>query len=113
MMLDIKFLADDASRSVHIRLSGHAGYAEKGRDIVCAAASILAYAASGCAESLYADGLLREPPICSIEAGDTIISVVAHDDSGYHAVRQALMAVEIGFFYVAASAPDRVRYTHR
>lgn len=26
-----------------LRLSGHAGFAEKGKDIVCAAASILAY----------------------------------------------------------------------
>lgn len=112
-MLDIKFLADDASKSVCIRLSGHAGAAEKGRDIVCAAASILAYAASGCAESLYADGHLAEPPICSIEAGDTTISVIAKDEDGYRTARTALMAVEIGFFYVAAAAPDHVQYTHR
>ena len=38
-MITIRFNDDDLS----IRTDGHAGFAEKGRDIVCAAVSILLY----------------------------------------------------------------------
>lgn len=45
-MINIEFWPD------HIKITGHAGYAPKGQDIVCAAVSILYVTFSTCLESL-------------------------------------------------------------
>lgn len=44
--------------SIEIVIEGHAGYAEKGKDIVCSAVSILSYSLFGELEKLDADGLV-------------------------------------------------------
>ncbi len=49
--LRIERLEDERSRQIEI--SGHAGYAEKGKDIVCAAVSILSQAFLSYLQDLY------------------------------------------------------------
>lgn len=50
----------DKKRDVHrLRVKGHAGYARKGEDIVCAACSILAYTLGQNARDLERSGSLR------------------------------------------------------
>ena len=42
-MIQAAFYTDKSSGSISLKLSGHAGAANKGQDIICSAASMLAY----------------------------------------------------------------------
>lgn len=52
---------------------GHAGYAEKGKDIVCAGASALFYTAAEYLEGMEREGKLKQIEIC-MEPGDVTLS---------------------------------------
>lgn len=54
-------------------MAGHANSAEIGKDLVCSAASILAYTLAANVESLVEEGKAREPVI-SMKDGETVIT---------------------------------------
>lgn len=67
-MVEIKFKPKELSLSVE----GHAGQAEKGKDIVCAAVSILFYTL---AQSVIdSTEMLEEEPVINIEDGNGTVS---------------------------------------
>ncbi len=67
-MIEIKF----NPKELRLSVEGHAGQAEKGKDIVCSAVSILFYTlAQAIVDS--AD-LLEEEPVINIEDGNGIVS---------------------------------------
>lgn len=67
-MIEIKFKPNELEVSV----TGHAGAAEKGKDIVCSAVSILFYTlAKAVSDSLDA---LKEEPVIHIEDGNGLVS---------------------------------------
>ncbi len=51
-MVHIRITRDKSNCIRHIVVEGHAGYAEHGSDIVCAAVSVTAYTAAGALEEL-------------------------------------------------------------
>ena len=69
-MLKVTFT--ESGQKLSLRLEGHAGYAEHGRDIVCASASILAYTLASIVESLDEDATI------SMGVGDTVIECENH-----------------------------------
>ena len=56
-----------------LTVTGHAGAAEPGHDLVCASASILAYTLAANVANMADNGQVREPIIKTME-GDTEIS---------------------------------------
>ena len=67
-MIEIRFKPDD----MELNVSGHAGQAEKGKDIVCSAVSILFYTlAQAVTDSAE---LLEEEPVIVIEDGNGTVS---------------------------------------
>ena len=56
-----------------LSVSGHAGMAERGRDIVCAAASILAYTLAEEVRAALARGLICKSPRLEFIYGDACI----------------------------------------
>ncbi len=70
-----------------LTLLGHAGYAEKGQDVVCAAASALVYALAG---SLEAGGNVRE---LVIRPGYATVAA-QRDDPAFAVVRKGLEQLE-------------------
>ena len=67
-MIEIRFVPEN----MELKVSGHAGQAEKGRDIVCSAVSILFYTlAQAIADS---EELLEEKPVIEIEDGNGYVS---------------------------------------
>ncbi len=55
-MIKAEFFTTDGGRPAGFRITGHAGYAEAGEDIICAAVSAIAYTALGYMDEL----LLKE-----------------------------------------------------
>lgn len=69
-MVDIVF----KPKELKLTIMGHAGAAEKGKDIVCSAVSILAYQLAYAVEE--SRDMLEEEPVIRIEEGDVAVSCV-------------------------------------
>lgn len=59
--------------TISFKVSGHAEYAPKGSDIICAAASILLYALAAEVVEMDCDGKLEEKPRIRLENGDAAV----------------------------------------
>ena len=93
----------DTSRP-SLSIEGHAHYAEPGRDIVCAAASILACTLASRIRSLAGPGEILET---SMEPGR--VCVVTHPDSQHRqAFISAFETVREGFLLLARQYPSHV-----
>lgn len=51
-MITVKIVRDDSRRVTGVFMSGHAGYAKEGSDIVCSAASTLVYTLANSIETI-------------------------------------------------------------
>lgn len=63
-----------------LSLCGHAGYADKGKDIVCASATILAYTAAENLRRMYLSGRLKKPPDIRMREGNIFIQCIPEED---------------------------------
>lgn len=61
-MIQMRFYRNGCDKSLHMEFNGHAGSAPRGEDLVCAAATMLAYTAAQAVQFLYEQGKLRKPP---------------------------------------------------
>lgn len=93
-----------------VRLEGHAGQADVGQDIVCAAASILCYTAAQTAIDLYDAGKLRKEPRTVMEPGDCAITICPKRGAVAE-VLVALRTIETGFALLAHHYPEYVAFT--
>ena len=66
-MIHIKFYKSDDL--IHMDMQGHAGTAEKGKDLVCAAATMLVYTLAQAVQFLYEQDRLLEKPKFQIVDG--------------------------------------------
>lgn len=91
-----------------LRMTGHAKSGEAGHDLVCAAASILAYTFAGNVENLCGEGL-AEAPVIEMAPGDTTVSCAAKRRH-IATVRLALESVCVGFELLAQSYPGNIQF---
>ena len=89
------------------RCEGHAGAAEKGRDIVCSAVSILSYTLAQSAINLYNEGLLSEEPITNVKDGFVEIKIKPRTDTR-DGVSRTIAVVQTGYLLLSHSYPDFV-----
>ena len=92
-----------------LKIEGHSHYAEHGKDIVCAAVSILAYTLAEDINMAYQVGYLTEEPTidmqegnaeikcCPIEAAESIVSLIFQN-------------VCVGFEIMSKQYPEYVAY---
>ena len=88
-----------------ITVEGHAGYKARGKDIVCAAASALAYAAAGALVEVA--GLAQ----CHVER-DGFFAVSVPEELGWEARRTAetiMRTACVGFRLIAAEYPKHLK----
>lgn len=74
-MIDMKFFRQPSDGSIHLEFRGHAATAPKGEDLVCAAATMVAYTAAQAVQFLYEQGKLKSQPKICLEDG--FASVIA------------------------------------
>lgn len=109
-MIDIVYEKKDDIRTLHLSVSGHAGQAEHGKDIVCAAASILVYTL---AQNLMRDrarGLYVEVRT-SLFRGDANISCTAATAEEYERAKGIFSVILAGMELLAENAPQYVKLT--
>lgn len=96
-------------RTFLLTLRGHADYAPSGQDIVCAACSILAYAAAETALQMYREGFLAQEPSVRLEAGD--VRIWCKPARAYRRMaRDRLEGLTAGFALLALKYPEHVHF---
>ena len=106
-MVQAEFFTNKESGSITLKLTGHAQQAKKGADIVCAAASILAYTVAQALQFMYEQGDLQKKPRIKLEEGDTIIVAKPKADSYAEALHTFFVA-QVGYHLLAHNYPQYV-----
>lgn len=73
-MIQAQFQKSEDGKTLIFTVHGHSGQAEPGQDIVCAAASILAYTVAQMVNTMHEDGKLKKHPRIRMDSGDAIIT---------------------------------------
>lgn len=107
-MITVSFLLRPESRKLSLTLSGHAGAAEIGHDIVCAGASILACTVAQEAKNMETRGQLAEPPVIRMKEGDTEIVVRPKDSQEYKEAHHTFYVAQVGYSLLAHNYPQYV-----
>lgn len=106
-MIQAAFYTDKSSGSISLKVRGHAGAADKGNDIICASASILAYTVAQTMEYMYAEGNLRKKPRIEFVDGDATIVAKPKDESYAEALHTYFVA-QVGYSLLAHNYPQYV-----
>lgn len=106
-MVKAEFFTNKESGSITLKLSGHAGQAKKGEDIVCASASILAYTVAQALEFMYEEGGLKKKPHLKLEPGDSIIVAKPKPES-YAEALHIFFVAQVGYHLLAHNYPQYV-----
>ena len=106
-MIDIVY---DRMR-LRLTADGHAGFAETGQDIVCAAVTILVYTLAAAVGNMDAAGQARGS---SVELGSGHAEIVCAASPRWHACAKMICdQICAGFDILRQMYPDRVRYEVR
>lgn len=105
-MITASFKSNAELFEVSLNVKGHAGQAEYGKDIVCSAASILAYTFAQVIESL--GHRLEGEPTINLEDGNTTIACRCANFKTYVKALNALNYTEVGYSLLAQSYPQYV-----
>lgn len=100
-------IATDGNK-LSLRLEGHAEYAEHGKDIVCAAASILAQTVAHTVSGAEKCGYLVSPAEIRLDSGDTIVACEPSEDA-HEAIASAYIFAATGYALLAHNYPQYVR----
>ena len=107
-MVYAEFFTNKESGSITLKLTGHAGQAEPGKDIVCSAASILAYTVAQTLQFMYEEGGLKKKPHLKLDKGDTIIVAKPKEDKYTEALHTFFVA-QVGYHLLAHNYPQYVK----
>ena len=94
-----------------LTVTGHAGAAEPGHDLVCASASMLAYTLAANVANMADNGQVREP-IVKMDEGDTEISCNPRHNLKA-SVTLVFDSVCVGFELLAHDYPEYIKYEIR
>lgn len=92
-----------------VSMAGHADSAEYGHDLVCAAASILAYTLAENAAQMVEDGQAVDA-ILQLEPGNTIVQLDPVSEF-FHVATMIFDSIVCGFRLLAEQYPDHVTFT--
>lgn len=98
----IKVTFTEKGKTLSLRIEGHAGYAETGKDIVCASASILAYTLATIIDTF---GLIST---INLKSGDTTIECECFDDPMMDVIRDSFNYAQVGYTLLAQNYPQYV-----
>jgi uncharacterized protein YsxB (DUF464 family) len=106
----IKVTFKEENGAFKMKIDGHSGYARKGYDIVCSAASILTCTVNQIVEQAWNNGQLQDKPKIRLSEGKGYMSCKPTED-GYFHIREAYKFAEVGFILLAGNYPQNVDVT--
>lgn len=109
-MVTVKFTEDKEAKTISLKVTGHAGQAESGKDIVCASASILLYTVAQYAMFAYEKHHLKKKPLVSLGDGDAEVIITPKSDH-YGEALHTFFVAQIGYTLLARNYPQYVELT--
>lgn len=110
-MIKISFFRKADNGSIHFTAKGHAASAPKGEDLVCAAATMLAYTLAQTVQFLWEEGKLKRKPKLSLSDGDATI-IATPTEEGYAETLHSFFVVQCGAHILAHNYPKLVQLEH-
>jgi uncharacterized protein YsxB (DUF464 family) len=110
-MITARFYQKPSNGSIHMTLKGHAGTAPKGEDLVCSAATMMAYTVAQAVQFMYESDKLKLKP--KIHFGDGEATIIATPtEEAYAEVLHAFWVVQCGVHVLAHNYPTNVKLEH-
>ena len=106
-MISVKFEENAYNGALCLKLKGHAKFNEKGNDVICSAASILAYTVAKAISFMYEEKKLRKKPNIKLNEGDAVIVCKPKEESYAEALHTFFVA-EVGYSLLSQSYPNHV-----
>ena len=107
-MIKVTFRSNDDDKALFLTVQGHAGQAERGHDLVCASASILAHTLAHIVITMEHHGDLEHTPIVALESGDAVITCRCKSNDIYAEASHAFFVVQAGYSLLAQNYPQYV-----
>ena len=106
-MITVSFKTNDKTGSITLEMTGHARFAEPGKDLVCAWASGLGYTAAQEVAKYAQQDDLRKKPTVILEKGHLKVSCIPKPER-YVEVLKSFYVVQTGFEVLSDSSPLHV-----
>ena len=107
-MIEARFTSDEKQKKLSLSVKGHAGYAEYGKDTICASASILAYTVAQIISAMWRHGDLAKDPTIRLDPGDIEISCEVEKKTVYAEAVHTFFVAEVGYTLLAYNHPEYV-----
>jgi uncharacterized protein YsxB (DUF464 family) len=105
-MIQVKFNRNE-DKFLLFKIDGHAGQDNSGHDIVCSAASILAYTLAQTMRYIEGQKGFEANPVIKLNEGDAVILVRPKEEFEGE-VMQTFFTVEVGYSLLAQNYPQYV-----
>lgn len=106
-MITAVFATDENTGCISLRLSGHAGAGEEGKDVICASASILAYTVAQAMKFMHFKGDLKKKPHIKLKEGSTVITAFPKAEA-YDEAFHTFFVAQVGYSLLEHNYPDYV-----
>lgn len=110
-MITARFYCKPSNGSIHMTLKGHADAAPKGEDLICSAATMLAYTAAQAVQFLHEQGKLKKKPKIAIKEGEATIIATPTED-GYAETLHTFWVAQCGIHVLQHNYPQNVKLEH-
>lgn len=110
-MITARFYQKPSNGSIHMTIKGHANSAPKGEDLICSAATMLAYTVAQAVQFLHSkDKLLKKPKIQIREGEATVIATPRED--AYAETLMVFWTAQCGMHVLSHNYPEHVKLEH-
>ena len=110
-MITARFYQKPSNGSIHMTLKGHADAAPKGEDLVCSAATMLAYTVAQAVQFMYEQDKLKKKPKIHIKDGEATIIATPTED-GFAEALHTFWVAQCGVHVLAHNYPGNVTLEH-
>lgn len=110
-MISARFYTKPSQGSIHMVLKGHADTAPKGEDLVCAAATMMAYTVAQAVQFFHEQGKLKREPLIHITDGAATIIATPVEDA-YAELLHTFWVGQCGIHVLQHNYPRSVMLEH-
>lgn len=110
-MITVRFYQKPSNGSIHMTIKGHANTAPKGEDMVCAAATMLAYTVAQAVKFMYDSDKLKTKPKIQFKDGEAVVIATPKEDA-YAEVLLTYWVAQCGIHVLVHNYPNNVTLEH-
>ena len=110
-MIKARFYQKPSNGSIHMTLRGHAESAPKGEDLICSAATMLAYTVAQAVQFMHESEKLKKKPKIHIVDGEATI-IATPTEEAYAETLHIFWVAQCGIHVLAHNYPGNVELEH-